>query len=204
VPLEWVYFFIFQIYDWVVNFPLLKFNIWRFSSYDKVKNWSVYLLWILVWISECATNKSYCHNITELQSMTLGFGTYKPFGPVHMRTLLARIHIHWPESKLTKSHINWKKVMKSDPWYHMFILLIKKKYESLCLELLQFVLLILITALPFIFTQPLVIYWYMSNLPDSTHHLHVITFKPLPYLRETGQNAPTFFRITIILPKWHV
>jgi hypothetical protein len=126
VPLEWVYFFIFQIYDWVVNFPLLKFNIWRFSSYDKVKNWSVYLLWILVWISECATNKSDCHNITELQSMTLGFGTYKPFGPVHMRTLLARIHIHWPESKLTKSHINWKKVMKSDPWYHMFILLIKK------------------------------------------------------------------------------
>jgi len=27
-----------------------------------------------------------------LQSMTLGFGTYKPFGPVLMRTLLARIH----------------------------------------------------------------------------------------------------------------
>jgi hypothetical protein len=34
--------------------------------------------------------------------MTLGFGTYKPFGPVLMRTL----HIHWPESKLTKSDIN--------------------------------------------------------------------------------------------------
>jgi hypothetical protein len=105
---------------------------------------------------------------------------------------------------LSLADLTWKKVMKSDPWYHMFILLIKKKYESLCLELLQFVLLILITALPFIFTQPLVIYWYMSNLPDSTHHLRVITFKPLPYLRETGQNAPTFFRLTIILPKWHV
>jgi len=24
--------------------------------------------------------------------MTLGFGNYKPFGPVHMRTLLVRIH----------------------------------------------------------------------------------------------------------------
>jgi hypothetical protein len=48
----------------------------------------------------------------RLQSMTSGIGTYKPFGPVHMRTLLARIHIHWPESKLTISDINWKKVMK--------------------------------------------------------------------------------------------
>ena len=46
----------------------------------------------------------FCYNS---KSMTLGFGIYKPFGPVHMRTLLARIHIHWPESKLTKSHINW-------------------------------------------------------------------------------------------------
>ena len=43
-----------------------------------------------------------------MQSMTMGFGTYKPFGPVHMRTLLARIHIHWTESKLTKSDINLK------------------------------------------------------------------------------------------------
>ena len=42
------------------------------------------------------------------QSMTLGFGTYKPFGPVHMRTLLTRMHIHWSESKLTKSNIERK------------------------------------------------------------------------------------------------
>ena len=45
-------------------------------------------------------------NEEGIQSITLGFGTYKPFGPVLMRTLLARIHIHWPESKLTKSDIN--------------------------------------------------------------------------------------------------
>ena len=33
-------------------------------------------------------------NIFHIQSMTLGFGTYKSFGPVLMRTLLAQIHIH--------------------------------------------------------------------------------------------------------------
>ena len=37
--------------------------------------------------------------------------------------------------------------------------------------------------------QPIVIYWYMSNLPDSTHNSRVITFKPWSYLRETGQNV---------------
>ena len=35
-------------------------------------------------------NNIYFHFLT----MTLKLGTYKPFGPVHMRTLLARIHIH--------------------------------------------------------------------------------------------------------------
>jgi hypothetical protein len=38
-------------------------------------------------------------------------------------------------------------ITRHHTWYHMFILLNKKKYESLCLELLQFVLLILITPL---------------------------------------------------------
>jgi hypothetical protein len=36
VLLEWVYFFIFQIYDWVVNFPLLKFNAYQKGSYWNV------------------------------------------------------------------------------------------------------------------------------------------------------------------------
>ena len=67
----------------------------------------------------------------------------------------------------------------------MFILLIKKNM-SLCLELLQFVLFILITPPPFIFTQPLIMYWYMS--------CKIITFKPWSYLREKGQKAPTFFQ----------
>ena len=58
----------------------------------------------------------------KYQSMTLGFGSYKPFGPVLIRTLLARIHIHWPESKLTKSDINWKKVMKSIMKSHVYSL----------------------------------------------------------------------------------
>ena len=69
------------------------------------------------------------------------------FGPVHMRTLLTQMHIHWPESKLTKSDINWKKVMKSIMISHVYSLEFKKKYESLCLELLQFILLILSTLL---------------------------------------------------------
>ena len=77
----------------------------------------------------------------------------------------------------------------------MFILLNKKNMKSLCLELLQFVLLILITPPPFIFTQPLVIYWYVCK---------IITFKPWSYLRGTGQNTHTFFQnknyFTKILP----
>ena len=43
--------------------------------------------------------------------MTLGFGTYKPFGSVLMRTL----HIHWPESKLTKSD---NKLKESNEKHH--------------------------------------------------------------------------------------
>ena len=69
--------------------------------------------------------------------------------------------LYWPESKLTKSDINWKKVMKSIMNDITCLFSWIKKYESLSLELLQFVLLILITPLLFIFTQPLVIYWYM-------------------------------------------
>jgi hypothetical protein len=84
-----------------------------------------------------------------IQSMTLGFGTYKPFRPVLMRTLLARMHIHWPESKFTKSNINSKKVMKSITSITISRLFSWiKKYMSLCLEFLQFVLLIFITPLP--------------------------------------------------------
>ena len=37
-------------------------------------------------------------NEEGIQSITLGFGTYKPFGPV--------LKLYWPESKLTKSDIN--------------------------------------------------------------------------------------------------
>ena len=41
------------------------------------------------------------------------------------------------------------------------------------------------SSLPFIFTQPLVIYGYICK---------IITFKPWSYLREKGQKAPTFFQ----------
>ena len=76
----------------------------------------------------------------------------------------------------------------------MFILLNKKKYESLCLELLQFVLLILITPLPFIFTQPLIIYCYMSNLSRlntsfTCHYVQAFTL-----LEGNGSKHPHFFQ----------
>jgi len=34
VPLEWIYFFSFQKYDWVVNFPLRFINGWGFLRCD--------------------------------------------------------------------------------------------------------------------------------------------------------------------------
>ena len=63
--------------------------------------------------------------------------------------------------------------------------LVKKNTSLLCLELLQFVLLILITPFPFIFTQPLVIY--------SCHYTYMcdITLKPWSYL--TLEPCPVLF-----------
>ena len=67
----------------------------------------------------------------------------------------------------------------------MFILLNKKKYESLCLGLLQFVL--FTPPPPFIFTQPLVIYLYMSgtnvksarlNTPLACHYVRIRIVSP--------------------------
>ena len=73
----------------------------------------------------------------------------------------------------------------------MFILLNKKKNESLCLELLQFVLLILITPPPS----------SLLSLLSYTGTCKIITFKPWSYLRETGQNVPTFFQNTFFFTK---
>ena len=134
-----------------------------------------------------------------IQSMTLGFWTYKPFGPVLMRILLARIHIHWPESKLTKSDINWKKVMKSIMISRLFSW-IKKIWVSL-------------------FGAPPV------HSPHPHHstllHLHSASCHILVHVRSLRSSlgriwvtcsAPTLFRIKIIwqkssqfcLTKWHV
>ena len=46
----------------------------------------------LIYLTKPIYIQKYENNLLSrsLQSMTLGFGTYKPLGPVHMRTLLAQ------------------------------------------------------------------------------------------------------------------
>jgi hypothetical protein len=123
-----------------------------------------------------------------IQSMTLGFGTYKPFRPVLMRTLLARMHIHWPESKFTKSNINSKKVMKSITSITISRLFSWiKKYMSL------------FGAPPVRSPHPH--HSTSLSLLSYTGTCKIITFKPWSYTSETGQNAPTFFQNKFFFPK---
>ena len=119
------------------------------------------------------------------QSMTLGFGTYKPFGPVLMRTLLARKYIDQI----------WHKLKESNEKHHDITCLFSwiKKDMSLCLFVRSFVLLILIILPPPQSSS--------LNLLSYTGTCKIITSKPWSYLRETGQIVPTFFQNKIYFTK---
>ena len=91
----------------------------------------IFTLWKPIVHHFLCRDRIYFDNILVSAVNDFGIWNLQAIWAVHMRTLLARIHIHWPESKLTKSHINWKKVMKGS-WYHMFNSLeLKKIWVSL-------------------------------------------------------------------------
>ena len=165
------YFFEVQI----LNIHDLNTNLNYLSS-------NVLSLYCVFWRSKFSfVFNSWTHTVND-------FGIWN-FQAIRASTFLSRIHIHWPESKFTKSNINSKKVMKSITSITISRLFSWiKKYMSLCLELLQFVLLIFITPLPSASCHILV---HVKSLRSSLGRIWAKQVK-MP---------PLFFRIKVIFPK---